>query len=38
MPAQAELAPLKTVAAVDVPRYKGTWHEVAKYPNWFQKK
>jgi lipocalin len=26
MPAQAELAPLKTVAAVDVPRYMGTWH------------
>ena len=38
MPAQAELAPLKTVAAVDVPRYMGTWHEVAKYPNGFQKK
>ncbi len=38
MTAQAELAPLKTVAAVDVPRYMGTWHEVAKYPNWFQKK
>ncbi len=38
VPAQAELAPLKTVAAVDVPRYMGTWHEVAKYPNWFQKK
>jgi apolipoprotein D and lipocalin family protein len=38
IPAQAELAPLKTVAAVDVPRYMGTWHEIAKYPNWFQKK
>lgn len=38
MTAHAELAPLKTVAAVDVPRYMGTWHEVAKYPNWFQKK
>jgi apolipoprotein D and lipocalin family protein len=38
MPAQAELAPLKTVAAVDVPRYMGTWHEIAKYPNWFQRK
>jgi apolipoprotein D and lipocalin family protein len=38
IPAQAELAPLKTVAAVDVPRYMGTWHEVAKYPNWFQRK
>ncbi len=36
--AQAELAPLQTVASVDVPRYMGTWHEIAKYPNWFQKK
>jgi len=37
-PALAELAPLKTVPAVDVPRYMGTWYEIAKYPNWFQKK
>ncbi len=36
--AQAEVAPLQTVPAVDVPRYMGTWHEIAKYPNWFQKK
>lgn len=36
--AQAEPAPLPTVPSVDVPRYMGTWHEVAKYPNWFQKK
>ncbi len=36
--ARAELAPLQTVASVDVPRYMGTWHEIAKYPNWFQKK
>jgi apolipoprotein D and lipocalin family protein len=36
--ARAELAPLKTVPSVDVPRYMGTWHEIAKYPNWFQKK
>jgi apolipoprotein D and lipocalin family protein len=35
---QAELPPLQTVAAVDLPRYMGTWHEIAKYPNWFQKK
>jgi apolipoprotein D and lipocalin family protein len=26
----------RTVAAVDLPRYLGTWHEVARYPNWFQ--
>jgi apolipoprotein D and lipocalin family protein len=31
-------APLGTVASVDVPRYIGTWYEIAKYPNWFQKK
>lgn len=36
--ASAELAPLKTVPAVDVQRYMGTWYEIAKYPNWFQKK
>ena len=27
-----------TVAALDVPRYMGTWYEIAKYPNRFQKK
>ena len=32
------LPPLTTVASVDVPRYMGTWYEIAKYPNWFQKK
>jgi len=31
-------APLNTVPSVDVPRYMGTWYEIAKYPNWFQKK
>ena len=36
--AQTRLAPLATVPSVDVPRYMGTWHEIAKYPNWFQKK
>ena len=37
-PAQAESKPLQTVPSVDVLRYMGTWHEVAKYPNWFQNK
>ena len=37
-PVQAQPAPLQTVASVDVPRYMGTWHEIAKHPNWFQKK
>ncbi len=30
--------PVKTVASLDVPRYLGTWYEIAKFPNWFQKK
>lgn len=29
---------LKTIAALDVPRYMGTWYEIAKFPNWFQRK
>ena len=31
-------APLPTVSAIEVPRYLGTWYEIAKFPNWFQKK
>ncbi len=30
--------PLSTIAALDVPRYMGTWYEIAKFPNRFQKK
>jgi apolipoprotein D and lipocalin family protein len=37
-PSLAEPAPLQAVPSVDVPRYMGTWHEIAKYPNWFQRK
>ena len=29
---------LKSISALDVPRYMGTWYEVAKFPAWFQKK
>ena len=36
--AQNTTTPLATVPSVDVPRYMGTWYEIAKYPNWFQKK
>jgi apolipoprotein D and lipocalin family protein len=31
-------APLITIPVLDAPRYMGTWYEIAKYPNWFQKK
>ena len=29
--------PLVTISSLDVPRYMGTWYEIAKYPNRFQK-
>lgn len=31
------VGPLLTIASLDVPRYMGTWFEIAKYPNRFQK-
>ena len=37
-PAAQVPRPLVTVASLDVPRYMGTWFEIAKYPNWFQRK
>lgn len=30
--------PLATIESLDVSRYMGTWYEIAKFPNWFQKK
>lgn len=32
------LPPVATIASLDVPRYMGTWYEIAKFPNWFQRK
>ncbi len=37
-PPAAAARPLATIAALDVPRYMGTWYEIAKFPNRFQKK
>lgn len=34
---QADQA-VQAIASLDVPRYLGTWYEIAKFPNWFQKK
>jgi apolipoprotein D and lipocalin family protein len=31
-PAPADAPPLQTVSRVDVDRYVGTWHEIARYP------
>ncbi|HMW86047.1 MAG TPA: lipocalin family protein, partial [Nitrospira sp.] len=28
---------LPTVASVDLARYAGTWHEIARLPMWFQR-
>jgi len=36
--ASSSSQPLRAIASLDLPRYMGTWHEIAKYPNWFQKK
>lgn len=36
--AASERASLATIERLDVPRYMGTWHEIAKYPNWFQRR
>lgn len=30
--------PVRTVSAVNLDRYIGEWHEIARFPNWFQKK
>lgn len=35
--ADAPAQPLATIATLDVPRYMGTWYEIAKFPNRFQK-
>jgi len=35
--AQSAPLPLQAIASIDVPRYMGTWYEVARYPNRFQK-
>ncbi len=29
--------PPSTVGHVDLARYSGKWHEIARYPNWFQR-
>ena len=34
---KTSLPPLAAVPSLDVPRYMGTWYEIAKYPNRFQK-
>ena len=36
--APAALPPVSTIASLDVPRYMGTWYEIAKFPNRFQAK
>jgi apolipoprotein D and lipocalin family protein len=30
--------PVKSIAELDISRYMGNWYEIAKLPNWFQRK
>jgi apolipoprotein D and lipocalin family protein len=34
----ADAPPLSTVGPIDATRYAGAWYEVARFPNWFQKR
>ena len=36
-PVKAQAGTLDTIASLDVPRYMGTWYEIARFPNRFQK-
>jgi apolipoprotein D and lipocalin family protein len=36
--AAAPAQSVQTIPALDVTRYMGTWYEIAKYPNYFQRK
>jgi apolipoprotein D and lipocalin family protein len=37
-PAPSGVKPLATIPSLDLKRYLGTWYEIAKFPNRFQKK
>jgi apolipoprotein D and lipocalin family protein len=37
-PAEGRRGELPVVETVDLSRYTGTWYEIARTPNWFQKK
>ena len=38
IPSAAADAPLPVVEALDLNRYVGAWHEIARYPNYFERK
>ncbi len=29
---------IKSIPEIELPRYMGSWYEIAKFPNWFQRK
>ena len=33
----SKLSTVEVVSDVDINRYMGTWYEIARYPNWFQR-
>jgi apolipoprotein D and lipocalin family protein len=30
--------PVKSISELDISRYMGSWYEIAKLPNWFQRR
>jgi apolipoprotein D and lipocalin family protein len=36
--AAGDQQPLQTIERLDLQRYLGTWHEIARTPNWFQQR
>jgi apolipoprotein D and lipocalin family protein len=38
LPTSASQPAVVSIASLDVPRYMGTWYEIAKYPNIFQRR
>lgn len=37
VPEPPHAQPLQPIPSLDLPRYMGRWHEIARFPNWFQK-
>ncbi len=36
--AQAHPEPVRAIPSLDLERYAGVWHEVARFPSWFERK
>ena len=36
--AAQDASPVKSIDRIEIARYMGSWYEIAKFPNWFQRK